>query len=350
MKSLSQNILPGVPLIESPFFDTFAEQIWKGEDLRVANDLNKNGYAIISLNNPEIMSCIKGIKKDFVNRYNWSDWRLGKLDSLRIQDAWKDDDRVKRIATDSYVNSLLSRLYGKQAFPFQTLNFAVGTQQGAHSDHIHFSSLPEKFMCGVWIAFENVDDENGPLFYYPGSHKWPSYANEHIGISGFKIGNGYGHYGKYVELWEALAHAQGVKRKYFHTKAGEALIWCSNLVHGGSTVRDRNRTRWSQVTHYFFRGCGYTSPIANDINQGQIYFRNVIDISVGTTVPNSISGFDVEQKIINLLLPPCVKGDALPQDFDEKRYLEIHLDVLNSGVSAIEHYLNFGRVEGRLYK
>jgi hypothetical protein len=40
-----QKLLPGVPLVESPFFDNFASEIWSGEELRIATDLNKNGYA-----------------------------------------------------------------------------------------------------------------------------------------------------------------------------------------------------------------------------------------------------------------------------------------------------------------
>lgn len=28
---------------------------------------------------------------------------------------------------------------------------------------------------------EDVDENNGPLMYYPGSHRWPVYTNEHIG-------------------------------------------------------------------------------------------------------------------------------------------------------------------------
>ena len=37
-------------------------------------------------------------------------------------------------------------------------------------------------MCGVWTALEDIDEECGPLIYYPGSHKWPIYTNEHIGV------------------------------------------------------------------------------------------------------------------------------------------------------------------------
>ena len=55
--------------------------------------------------------------------------------------------------------SLFSTLYGRRAWPFQTLNFPVGTQQHYHSDSVHFSSVPERFMCGVWVDLEDGCDK-----------------------------------------------------------------------------------------------------------------------------------------------------------------------------------------------
>ncbi len=344
------HLLPGVPLVESPFFSDFAEELWSGEELRIAKDLNENGFAVFNFSDSKLIEAIHQIPSDFKDKYDWEAWRAEKLESLRIQDAWQFDSRVNNIASNPQIISLLTSLYGKPAFPFQTLNFAVSSEQSGHSDHVHFSSLPERFMCGVWVAFEDIDETNGPLFYYPGSHKWPSYANEHIGISGFDIGNAYGHYNKYVDLWEALANSHGVQKKYFYAKAGEGLIWASNLVHGGSKMLDRSRTRWSQVTHYFFKGCGFTTPVANDINQGQIYYRDIVDISNGNIVKNIISGYEVKQSLVKAMVPPCISGQDLPVDFDALRYLELNPDVFESNADPVSHYLNFGKIEGRRYK
>ena len=70
----------------------------------------------------------------------------------------------------------------REPLPFQTLNFPVGTSQYPHSDSIHFHTIPAGFMVGVWVALENIDAENGPLVYYPGSHKLPYFSMQDLGL------------------------------------------------------------------------------------------------------------------------------------------------------------------------
>jgi len=48
-------------------------------------------------------------------------------------------ERELAIAANRDVLDLLSRLYGRQAFPFQTLDFPAGTQQNLHTEIVHFS-------------------------------------------------------------------------------------------------------------------------------------------------------------------------------------------------------------------
>lgn len=345
-----QKILPGLPLVESPFFENFANELWSGEDLRIARDLNINGYSIVNFSDYRIFELMDGIKRDFHKLYEWDKWRSGALDSLRIQDAWAFDKRVEEIASNKIVLRFLQRLYGRRAFPFQTLNFAVGTQQASHSDHVHFSSAPERFMCGVWLAFEDIDAENGPLFYYPGSHKWLTLSNESIGVSNSSVSIIYEQYGKFVDAWEELAKVTNTKREIFKAKAGQALIWSSNLVHGGSQMVDKKRTRWSQVSHYFFDDCAYTTPVANDLYHGQIYFRDLIDISTRRKVHHTFSGVKVEDSLINNMRPIFNGMDKLlPINFNSSNYLNLNPDVAAAGVDPRIHYIQFGKSEGRKY-
>lgn len=363
-------VLAVVPLVESPFFDDFLPTLAPAH-AAIAADLHRQGYAVFDFPDPDIAQKMDGIMRDFPERYGWGAWKEGKAVSTRIQDAWQTDERVRAIAAHPDVLDLLSALYGRRAFPFQTLNFPVGTQQAGHADYVHFNSIPDRFMCGVWLAFEDIDEDNGPLFYYPGSHRWPTFQNEHLGVSHRQINETFPEYRRYVELWERLAQKQGIKREVFRAKKGQALIWAANLVHGGSIQKDTFRTRWSQVTHYFLEGCGYTTPLANDTYNGKVYYRDIVDIRTGKPVQNIVSGEEVGWMLKRASKPNLDPGRKeaapppavyetpqsrfashpdIPQGFDPAFYLEVHPDLVAAGVDPFQHYVLFGKAEGRPYR
>jgi ectoine hydroxylase-related dioxygenase (phytanoyl-CoA dioxygenase family) len=206
-----------------------------------------------------------------------------------VQDAWKFDSDVLAIAANAQILDLLGKLYGRPAFPFQTLNFPVGTQQDAHSDSVHFSSLPERFMCGVWLAMEDISPDAGPLFYYPGSHRWPVLSNALIGRRGFGSTLDSAQ-DPFVQGWRSLCDAAGAQQEVFLARKGQALIWCANLLHGGSLQTDPRLTRWSQVTHYYFENCTYYTPAFSDETIGRLQLREVKSISDGRSRPNLYLG------------------------------------------------------------
>jgi hypothetical protein len=71
------------------------------------------------------------------------------------------------------------------------------------------------------------------------------------------------------------------------------LIWCANLLHGGSLQTDRTRTRWSQVTHYYFQDCVYYTPAFSDEPLGRLALRQITDAASGERVPNIYLGEEV---------------------------------------------------------
>ena len=166
---------------------------------------------------------------------------------------------MKALARSPSALALLEDLYGRRPLPFQTLNFLRGTQQAPHSDALHFSTIPEGFMCGVWVALEDIDMENGPLVYYPGTHKLP-----YVRPADFGVEAKWENYPSYEHYVADLIERQGLEPEYGTVKKGQAIIWAANLLHGGATQGDRSRTRLSQVTHYFFEGCRYYTPMASE--------------------------------------------------------------------------------------
>lgn len=207
--------------------------------------------------------------KTRVYPYYPEEFRQNPALSTRLQDIWLTVDEVRQLAVNPQILGALQQLFGRTPLPFQTLNFPVGTAQLAHSDTIHFNSIPSGYMAGVWVALEDMDETNGPLIYYPGSHRLPEYSMQDFGL-----GNGYEYYKDYERCVQNLIREQGLEPHYGLLRKGEALIWHANLLHGGAPRRDPARTRHSQVTHYFFEGCRYCTPMMS--SEDSIHFRDPI--------------------------------------------------------------------------
>ncbi|MEZ6016758.1 MAG: phytanoyl-CoA dioxygenase family protein [Planctomycetota bacterium] len=219
----------------------------------------EDGYIVFDLGLP--MDVIDGALKDLDGKYPPSPVpkHEGPPYPTRFQDAWKTSRNVHRIAVAPRVLDALRELYNREPMPFQTLNFPVGTQQFPHSDTIHFNSGPSNMMAGVWVALEDIDMDNGPLVYYPGSHKLPEYTMAHVGVPAVAS-----NYPKYEEFMQKVIRDFDLKPDYGTIKKGQALIWAANLIHGGALMRDPLRTRHSQVTHFYFEGCRYFTPLDSE--------------------------------------------------------------------------------------
>ena len=296
---MTENLFPGIPLVESPLFPQVrATLALTPEEELIATQLSERGYATLAFPDQDFDGRAERIKRTLAPRYgiDFEDDRADKtVGERRIQDAWKFDEDVRAIASNTAILALLDKLYGRPAFPFQTLNFPVGTEQAPHTDVVHFSSLPERFMCGVWVALEDITLDNGPLCYFPGSHRWPILTNALIGRRGHGSALASAQ-DPFEPAWTALREATGAIEDRFLARKGEALIWSANLLHGGSAQTDRRRTRWSQVTHYYFEDCIYYTPAFSDEALGQLHLRHPVAITDGLARPNRYLGTPVPQQ------------------------------------------------------
>lgn len=264
------------PWVDSPFFkQELAESSLDEATKAMAHQYAERGYLIMETGLPE--GTFDRIVELLAPHYN----------DPRLQDAWKITPLVKEVAGCQPIMDMLRILYRREPFPFQTLNFRVGSQQKTHSDSIHFYSVPQRFMCGVWVALEDTDERNGPLHYYPGSHKLPFYDMADLSLQGSKDVTQYNHYLIYENFVQGLMKATGQKKEVFRVKKGQALIWSANLFHGGEPILRVGSTRHSQVTHYFFKDCMYYSPIWSDLPIEKMYMRLPTNILTGELIEST---------------------------------------------------------------
>jgi len=211
---------------------------------------NENGYLIFDTQIPDnVLDSISARLAPYWGHEGEKFEGVPYADFNRIQDGWRVDKDIKAIATFPPVLATLKELYGRKPRPFQTLNFYKGTEQKIHSDSIHFNSEPFGLMCGVWVAFEDIGMEQGPLLYYPGSQHLPEINFEEAGLAADYI-----YYPMYEAYLEQLVQEKQMQPAYGLMKKGQALIWAANLLHGGSKQINKTLTRQSQVTHYYFQG------------------------------------------------------------------------------------------------
>ena len=270
-----------VPWIDSPFFEKLLTRSSLDDPTRdLVRAFARDGFLIVD---PEIAD-FDAVADRIIARCSER-----REYPQRVTDGWTEIDGIRQLALAPKVLSLLRLFYGREPIPMQTLNFGRGTEQNTHSDAMHFSSFPAGFMCGVWFALEDVDDDNGPLHYYPGSHRLPYLDHASIGITASDQ-KGYERYGSYEELVKLMIGELGLERRVLQLKKGQALVWAANLLHGGGPIKDPARTRHSQVNHYFFEGCLYYQPQRSDPFLGRIYWLDKRDIRTGRLVSQTYNG------------------------------------------------------------
>jgi len=170
----------------------------------------------------------------------------------KLMDAFRTSSIInKAYFRNEKLLRLLNFAMGRNVVPFQTINFIEGSEQRAHSDSIHMTTQPLGYLIATWTALEDLHEGNGPLFYYPGSHRLPYITCQDYLSGHTKWQLGSNSYKKYEDKIEAVIAQEQLQKTSFLGKKGDVFIWHANLLHGGSSITQEGATRKSMVAHYF---------------------------------------------------------------------------------------------------
>lgn len=214
-------------------------------------DYEKNGFMIIPrfVDSNVVDEINAAIQEGVKNR------TLHYTNRTKIMFAFQQIPALKKVAEQDSLHELLDVLIQGESKLFQSINFTQGSEQHTHSDSFHMTTYPLGGLLGVWVALEDIGPDNGPLHYYPGSHRLPYYMNADYDNEGNSIFLGPKDYSAYEHFIEQKIQEQGLEKKIFTAKKGDLLIWHANLFHGGEPHHDKSKTRKSVVFHYFRKGC-----------------------------------------------------------------------------------------------
>ncbi|THD63497.1 phytanoyl-CoA dioxygenase family protein [Phenylobacterium sp.] len=264
--------LPDVPWFESDGLDAYLARAGLDADAEVfVRDLARDGYAVVDLGEAARALCDQAVAETEA---------YFDAGAVRVQDAWRRSPAVRRLAVWPAMRERLRAAYGRDPFPFQTLNFRRGSTQALHADTVHFHSVPARFMCGVWIALEDVRPDAGPLVYYPGSHRLPVMTMRDAGVNAGRAQPD--DYALHFEpRFAERIDGAGLPRRQAELKKGQALVWAANLAHGGAPILDPDSTRRSLVVHCYFEDCLYYTPMSSDEAAGDLDLRMPPNVRTG---------------------------------------------------------------------
>jgi ectoine hydroxylase-related dioxygenase (phytanoyl-CoA dioxygenase family) len=250
-----------VPWVESPFFyQLLSKTNLTAERLEQAIQFHEMGYIVLDLELTDeflkriIDEMYSAVNRDTVTKqaefYTYSD-------SPRIFEEWRNSDAIRELCLNKKLIDTLEFLYAKEALPFSTINFIKGSNQPLHSDAIHFHTIPQLWMSGVWVALEDTTLENGTLNIVPGSHRWPVFDYDSLKLphpDSIQDGEKE-NYRIYEEFVRKMVETKNAQIVPVPLHKGQALIWAANLLHGGMQIVDKNSTRLTQAIHYFYKDC-----------------------------------------------------------------------------------------------
>ena len=174
--------------------------------------------------------------------------------SQRIRNLHQRYGGVKALWRHPRVMRLLELAFGVPARPCQTLTYVFGSQQEAHQDTVHLTPFPQGYMCGVWVALEDVKPDSGELEVFPGTHRLPHVYMHGSGCAKVTDDDWADFGEKIVKRYRRMLDEGGFGKVTYRPKRGTVLVWHENLLHGGSVRRDTSLSRRSIVSHYFADG------------------------------------------------------------------------------------------------
>lgn len=270
-RKTSSQELPQTPWIESDGLEDRLAHSGASETAKTfARDLARDGLAILDLGEAMPALCDR-IAAETADHF-------AQPGVTRVHEAWRRSPAVRELATHPMLLEALALAYGRQPFPFQSLNFMRGSQQDTHADALHFHAEPALFMCGAWLALEDVSPASGPLRYYPGSHRLPVLTMQDAADGAGKVTT-KNYNDTYGPAMIARLEQGGFEARHALLKKGQIAVWAANLAHGGSPILDPRSTRQSLVVHYYFENCVYYTPMLS--TPAKPYIRLPANIATG---------------------------------------------------------------------
>src|SRR5262249_27790310 len=141
------------------------------EDAHQLRHFVERGYVVLEgLLDDALLDAVNREIDDAIAK-RWQGYENGS--SQRLERLHEQYPAMRRLWLDRRHLRVADLIFAAPAWPCQTPTYVFGSQQDAHQDTIHLTPFPAGYMCGTWIALEDIVADSGELVVYPGSHREP---------------------------------------------------------------------------------------------------------------------------------------------------------------------------------
>lgn len=168
----------------------------------------------------------------------------GEVETLKqIQRVWQHDAWIAQHFHDGVFKAWAQALLGGEVVPKNLQYFnkpaGVGRATPAHQDGYYFLLNPCEAVT-LWLALDDVDEENGCVRYIPGSHRRGLREHQRTDVLGFS--QGIADYPTAEDMESEVP---------VPARAGDLLIHHALTVHRADANRSRSRSRRALGWVYF---------------------------------------------------------------------------------------------------
>jgi hypothetical protein len=178
---------------------------------------------------------------------------------LRIHMLHRVLEIHERFLLHPRVLDVLEALIGPDVMAMQSmffLKFPGGEGQGYHQDSYYIPTVPDT-LCGAWLAVDRADEENGCMWFTPGSQHEPIYptagrerANHGDTLGDLPVVQAVSNTDESVNTLSRIATKYAGRETPAVMEPGDVAFFGGHVLHRSHRNRTGDRFRRSFVGHY----------------------------------------------------------------------------------------------------
>jgi phytanoyl-CoA hydroxylase len=207
-------------------------------------------------------------ERNVLNPHGYSRESFLDIHDLRDSEFHATSALARNILCSREIRAALSSVTGQPEHSLmQSMLFDLNVGTQAHQDCFYLDSVPNGQLLAGWFALEDIPEDAGRFFVYPGSNRMTIDLTPAEEVSN----------DLYLKKVDAFMKPHWQEISAPALQKGDVLFWHSRTIHGSLKTRDERYSRRSLTAHYMPSTCefgnsrGRVTPVLYRLHDGMPY-------------------------------------------------------------------------------